>query len=205
MTRNELRDAFFDQLGPLLPGFRPRKKDEVFARKIAGGEQQVGLALVDYKPDFVLSLTVAIRLEEAETIFNAFSGSLPKYHGSTLTSATLLEWFTKGSPARVKVSSDAEIAAAVAQLKPVIEGRIAPFLEAHQDVESLDAVLNGPDGAAFDKTNPPYRQMHGLIVAKLAGNPRFEELAATFQGEAAAWQERDRAKLVALTNQLRTH
>ena len=91
----------------------------------------------------------------------------------------------------------------VTELAPHLRDRIVPFLDAHQDAKSLDAVMNSEAGAAFDQTNPPYRQMSSLILAHLAGNPRFDELVARYENAAAAWHPDDRKNLAALVERLR--
>jgi hypothetical protein len=203
MKKVEVRNAFFAQLAPSLPGFQPRKTKELFSRKIPAGEQQVGLALADYNPVFELSLAFSIRLLEVEKIVKMFSGGAPE--DELTTSTTFIHYFAKDAPEYVRVSTPEEIAAAVQRLQPILQARVMPFFEAHQDVESLDATFNGPDGAAFNQMNAPYRDMNALTVAWLAGNPRFEALAAAAekQSRAQGWHPASQAKLAALLKYLR--
>jgi hypothetical protein len=205
MTREEVTTKLFEQLQPHLPGFKPQKKEESLARRITGGTQFIGLALIDHRPLFKFSLPVSIRIEEVEEIINRFAGSPPKYHRLTRTTGTLLSYFYGESDKKeFKIQSPEDIEAAIAGVAPVIRDRIIPFLDSHQSVQSLDAVMNGPEGARFDRTNPPYRQMHGLILARLAGNPRFDALAEAALVEARGWQPHDGKKLEALVAHLRT-
>jgi hypothetical protein len=205
MTKTEVREKIFEQLGPHLPGFKPRKREECFARKITGGTQCIGVPLVDYRPLFRFSLHTSTRIEEVEEIFNRFAGGRPAYHHMTLTTATFLEYFYGESERkRFEVRSPEEVAAAIADVAPVFRDRILPFLDTHQTVQSLDAVMNGPEGPRFDRMNPPYRQMHALILAHLAGNPRFDALAEAALAESQGFHPVDAKKLEALVAHLRT-
>jgi hypothetical protein len=205
MTGQDVKEKLFEQLQPHLPGFKPRKKEDSFARTITGGSQFIGVALVDHRPLFKFSLPVSTRIEEVEEIINRFSGSPRKYHHLTLTTATLLGYFYGESEDKeFKVRSHEEIEAAIADVAPVLRDRILPFLDSHQTVQSLDAVVNGPEGPRFVRTNPPYRQMHALILARLAGNPRFDALAEAALAEARGWLPQNAKKLDAVVAHLRT-
>jgi hypothetical protein len=205
MTKQEVKEKIFQQLQPHLPGFKLRKKEESFARPIAGGTQFIALALVDHEPRFKFALPISTRIEEVEEIFNRFAGSPPKYHHMTRTTTTLLAYFYGQSEKKqFMVQSPEDIAAATADLAPVLRDRIMPFLDSHQTVQSLDAVMNGPEGPSFDKTNPPYRQMSGLILARLAANPRFDALAEAALAESRGWHPQDAKKLETLVAHLRT-
>jgi len=204
MTTQEVRDPFLASLAQDVPGFRLVKKQSGFVRRLGEATQVIGMSLVDYKPEFRVSLVVTIRLEEAQRILNAFTGSPPRYHSMTVTTATTLEYFLPGAE-QYCVRNPDEVLAAGKELAPVLRERIVPFLEGHADAQSLDAVMNSDEGASFDRTNPPYRQMSSLTLARLAGNPRFGELVAAYEKEAATWHPQDRQKLSAIVEYLRSH
>jgi hypothetical protein len=204
MNKQGVKPLFQQQLAPHLPGFRPRKKEGDFVRRIPGGVQTIGFSLVDWNPQFKVSLVFTIRLEEAEKTLHAVLKTPPKYQAMTITTATLLDYFFPGERDKeFTVTTPEGIAAVATELAPHLRDRIMPFLDAHQDAKSLDAVMNSEAGASFDQRNPPYRQMSSLILAHLAGNPRFDELAASYEKAAAAWHPDDRKNLAALVERLR--
>jgi|GEM_PF-5199348 len=63
--------------------------------------------------------------------------------------------------------------------------------------------MSGPEGPSFDKTSPPYRQMSGLILARLAGNPQCDALVEAAVIEARGCRPHDRKKLDDLVAHLR--
>ena len=67
MKKQDVRDALYAGLGAYLPGWKVVKKDEAFVRPITGGVQKIFVAIVDYNPEFRLSLTFATRIERSET------------------------------------------------------------------------------------------------------------------------------------------
>jgi hypothetical protein len=198
MKKQEVRDIFTEQLVPFLPGFRLRKKDGSFVRAIPGGVQTIGLSIVDYNPEFKVSLVFTVRLEEVEKISHELLQTPERYRNVTITTATVLEHFFPGEgPQEFTVTTSDDIAAVVRGLGPHLRDRIVPFFERHQNVASLDAVVNSEEGASFVRTNAPYRQMRALILAHLANNPRFDDLARQFEEQSHAWHPGDREHLLA--------
>src|SRR5437660_279142 len=98
MKKREMANLIFQMLSGILSEteFRLKKSESGFVRKIPGGRQTIGLPLWDYHPEFEFSLTICIRLEAVEEIFNQFSGTAPKYHPLSLTTITSLEYFARG-------------------------------------------------------------------------------------------------------------
>jgi hypothetical protein len=181
MNKTEVRDLIYRELAPLLPGFKAKPREESFVRTIPDGKQAVMVAIFDYKPEFRFSLTLAIRLDPVQEIVNQFSGSPPKYHKITTTTLTQLDWFFPGEPRpkQYSVTSEGDIVAAVKQLAPTIEQKILPFLDRYKDVAAIDEMVNRLDPSP-DSTHMPVRGMTALTVARLAGNPDFEALAAKY-------------------------
>jgi hypothetical protein len=205
MTKEDVTRKVLELLEPHLPGFKPGKTERSLVRTIPGGTQLIAVDVIDQRPLFKFSLPVSTRIEEVQEISNRFSGSPPEFHHITMTTTTLLEYFYgKSEPKEFKVRSSEDIAAAIADVAPVLRDRVLPFLDSHQTVQSLDAVMNGPEGPRFDRTRPPYWQMTALILARLAGNPRFDALAEATIAEARAWKPHNAKKLDALVAHLRT-
>jgi hypothetical protein len=181
MKKQEMKNLLFGMLGKVLEGteFRLKKSEDRFVRRIDNGWQDIGLPLWDYNPDFEFSLNMCIRLNSVEDIFNLFSGVAPKYHSTTPTTITRLEHFTRG-PARYKVATAADVAAAGGVLSNLIRDRIIPFLDAHKDVQALDRALNC-EQSGMDIAQNPSGAMHAVILAHLAGNKDFERVVAKHQ------------------------
>ena len=89
--KTEVRRLICEALDPIVgpARFRYVRKSEAFVRKIAGGRQELVLALVDYNPEFWFSFTFCVRLDAVEEIINRFSGT--DVPCDTITSCTQLE------------------------------------------------------------------------------------------------------------------
>ncbi len=198
MKSHKVRDLLYRELGAVLPGFKPSKKDEAFVRAIPGGLQKIFVPIIDYNPGFRFSLVFGIRLDEVEVIYNQFSAA-PAGTKSLTTLTQLAYFFPKETKKQIAVASEEEIVAAVRSLSSVIEGEILPFLGRHQNVKSLDAAMNGED-PRFDKSDPLFRNMHALILAQLARNPNLDELVAKYAEEIRWFPEASKAKFVRLTD-----
>lgn len=203
MRMQDVRERLVAGLAPWLPGFRARKKDASFARRIPGGTQRIGIPIVDHAPEFAFSLVFTVRLEEVESIKHEVLQTPERYRAMTTTTATVLDHFFPGErEKRFTVTSPAEIDAAVRELGPHLRDRIVPFYDAHQDVRALDAVMSSPEARSFDRTNSPYVEMTTLALAHLAKNPRYDELVRTFDAASREWDPVNRDRLLAMVQRL---
>jgi hypothetical protein len=205
MKKQEVRDALYGALQSYLPGWKLVKKDEAFVRPIAGGTQKVFVSIVDYNPEFRISLTFATRIDRVEEIVNRFNEAPAALHKNTLTAMTQLGYFFPGEPEpkQYSVKTEADIKAAAASLGAVLQTKALPFLDSHADVASLDAAMNGGD-PRFDTSDPTYRSIHALTLAKLAGNPRFDQLAASYQAAISHFPDVSKQMLSQVIEHLRT-
>jgi hypothetical protein len=204
MTKAEVRTALYRELAPLCPGWTLVKKENAFVRTIPGGAQKVLVSLVDYNPKFRFALVFATRLEKVEAIANRFSGATPKTTSITLTTMTQLSYFFPGTQDKeLSVTTEAEIIAAIRALAPMIRERALPLMDARRSVAALDVALNGGD-PTFDTSDRTSRTLRALTLARLAGNPRFEELAATYENGLRAYPSLSRTKVSRLLAYLRS-
>lgn len=195
MKKPEIRDFIYAGLKEILgAGFRLNKKEGAFTRSIPNGFQRIYVPLYDYNPLFVFSLTIGIRLDAVEDIFNQFSGAMGAGQAQTTTSLTQLDYFTQEIRKEYEVSTKEEIDSALSDLTPLINSKILPFLEQYQDVQSLDDAINRKKLPEFDSTQLLSHAMHSIILAKLANNPSFsalvKEYAKSFEDSQPADRER---------------
>ena len=176
MKKREMAELIFEMLGDILSGaeFRLNRSEDAFARKIPNGSQLLGLPRWDYKPAFEFSLNICIRLYAVEEIFHRFSGAPPKYHSLSYTTITRSEHFTGGS-SKYRVTTAEEVASVGVVLSSVVRNKIIPFFDEHQDLQSVDKVVN-VEQPGIDITLSPSGAMHSVILAHLAGNKDFERI-----------------------------
>jgi hypothetical protein len=217
-TKTEVRKLIVAALAPVAEPAGFRFKGESFTRKIEGGRQQLGIALVDYRPVFRFSLIACTRLDAAEEITSRFSGSPEKYHAETVTAMTQLEFFglpgKPGGGVQFELKSEADVPAVLPGVAALVRDRLLPFFEEYRDLAALNRGLN-PAGAErlveprwprdrgeFDASNQPYRAMAGVAVAHLAGDARFNALAAAYRGQLRDMQAHDREKFEHMVSHL---
>ena len=182
MKKKEVRDLIYSLITPLVieKGFRFKKAGEgILSRSIPGGNQCIGVPFVDYNPQFKFSLFVTIRLNEVEEIANKFNAAPSKYHSETITFTAQLERFMPGKDTHFMVTTEEDIKAAIASLKPVVQERIVPFLN---ETQSLQALANAIDFLDIPKIlSGTGSGMRMMTIAKLTKQPNFEIIAATYQ------------------------
>jgi hypothetical protein len=203
MKITEVRDTMYRELAPHLPGWKLVKKAQAFVRPIAGGEQQIIISVVDYKPEFRVSLTFVTRLEAVEALFHRASGIPLAAQKSSFSSITQLAYFYPNEPNQKQfaVHDEAEIAAAVNELAPVLRDEALPLLDRTRTVEALDAAMNGSDDR-FDTSDPTMRTLHALAIAHVARNPHFDALVARYQTEMSGFHPELRKKVATLVAEL---
>lgn len=186
MSPKEAKDQIHTRLGDLLMpcGLEFRKSDQWFVRasKVDGEnvKELIGVPFYDRPAGYEFSLVVCIRNETVEEMFHLFSGSSTrKYKAMSHTVAIPLEHFTPD--ASFQVSSSSDVVSATNQLAPVLRDKILPFTDRNRTVKELDALVNGPVRA--DITLHPSGGMHAIILAHLASNPAFDDLADKYQHE----------------------
>lgn len=205
MKKQEVRDALYRYLQPYLPGWKAVKKDDAFVCPVPGGVQKIFISLVDYNPEFRFSLTFATRIDRVEDIVNRFNQAPESVHKTTVTSMTQLSYFfaSEPDPKQYSVKTEDDIRNAVDKVGAVLRDRALPFMDAHRDVAALDRVMNGGD-ARFDTSDPTSRAISALAVAKLAGNPRFEQLAESYSASIQHFPEISRQELAQVIEYLGT-
>jgi hypothetical protein len=196
MKKQEISNFIYAGLKEVLAGagFRLNKREGAFTRSIPNGFQRIYVPLYDFNPVFVFSLTIGIRLDAVEEIFNQFSGAMGAGQAQTTTSLTQLGYFTQEDRKEYRVSTKEEVDSALSDLTPLINSKILPFLEQYQDVQSLDDAMNKKKLPGFDSTFLLHHAMHSIILAKLAGNPSFSALVAEHAKSLANAQPADRER-----------
>lgn len=205
MKPREMEDIILQMMQAILPESFKIKKRFGFTRSFAGVRQEIGVALVDYNPDYKFSLYVATRLNEAENIFNLFSRADKMYHNQSTTMSVHLDYFTrsKGVPSEYNVSSATDVAKLSPFFAEIFSEDIVPFLDEHKDLRSLDIAMNNVH-TSIDHTLNPSRAMHAVIVARLAGNPDFERLVEKHRRDLHVYSAREVGDFERLVVHLRT-
>jgi hypothetical protein len=196
MKKTEVRELIYEALTPVVSakGFRLKKSDgeSWFVRSISKGSQRIGVPLYDFKPRFDFSLVMTVRLEEVESIFSQFNEAPPKYHAMANTQVYQIERFIPQKRVRFQVHSPEDVQSAMAQLIPVIEDEIIPFLDAHQDLKSVGDSMNlskTPKGI-----NGVIHALRPIIVARLLHRSDFDSIVVGYSRLLGRFSEREIVK-----------
>ncbi len=205
MKKIEVRAAIYAELGKSLEpaGFKLVKSEEAFVRRFDGGAHKIFVAMVDYQPQFLVSLAVGIRLDTVEDVFNLFSGADANGRRITLTSITQFEHFADGQR-DLSVSTTDELKVAAELLVAIVTRRITPFLDQHRDPASVARDFNASGHGGFDGSMYISHAMHSLILAKLFEPERYSSLLSQHAQVIANHTPFDRQRFDALVQHLST-
>jgi hypothetical protein len=176
MTKREVKEIIYCDIGPIVSakGFKLKRAEDSFERKITDGKQSIGVPVIDYAPKYKISLTLAIRLDAVENIIHLFSGSPTKYHKVSATYISRLDRFVPSEEAVFEVLTEEDIHSICSRWAPIIDNQILPFLDENRDLKSLAQVMN------FEKLPETVTgagpAMHAVTVARLTKDPRFLSL-----------------------------
>jgi hypothetical protein len=138
--------------------------------------QTIVVPLLDYAPIFDFTLTFGFRVEAAEAIFAQFWHVDPEYRAKTRTISVNLVELVPNAGEWIRVSDRLSLVHALAELLPALESDALPFLDAHQDLHTIDSLMNGVNHELFAFSGGPFYAMSSIIVAHLARNPDRDRL-----------------------------
>lgn len=187
MKKTELKTDLLINLAALLKpyGFTLIRRMDWFVRK--------GKTSLIYRLDFyggydrdkgyIVSPSLAIRIDEIEDIYHKVSGFEPQFQKDTPTI-----WPTIKDLQRAKDGYEYELDS-VEDKTPVVEKLFSifkdiglPFLEKNSSIAAIDKLLNSNpenENSIFDTPVP--RFYRGVIVAKLAKRENYEQIVETYR------------------------
>ncbi len=174
--------------------FVPRgftRRDPQYTRAADGVRQIVEVSLADFAPKFELSLTFGLRVEAAEALFAQFWYVSPTSRDETTTCCFTLKDLVPEVGEEIAVRDKRSLRSALAALIPALEREVLPFLDAHQDLASIDRLMNGAHPELFDSAAEPYHSMSAIIVAYLAQNRALGRLMRAYRGRIRDCEDAD--------------
>jgi hypothetical protein len=198
MKKREALELAEHHLGLALgPDFR--KSTEGFTRRFEDGFDALFVGFWAYPPDFVFTVTPAVRLNAVEKLYHqAFDTDFKK----TTTVLTNLWRFdgparpaayvplpNSGSPYFFTFTDEESARQAVARLRPRLVNQVLPFYEGLRSASDVHRALNVD---LLDTSND--RMFHGLVAAFMADGPGWRALAKRYAAALAEWPAADRAR-----------
>jgi hypothetical protein len=176
MTLTEVKQIVKTELGNFLEnyGYKFDSKAYGFLRYFEGGFNKVGISIVDYQPKFKLSFFFCVRLDEVENILQQYVFILEKYRDFTWTLNIPIEHFTCFK--EYAFDKKELLLDLLHEIEQVYSTNIDDFLKSNSSVDKLDVSLNiNPSKLGYMTT--PEDFIRRIIIAKLAGNTSFDDVA----------------------------
>ncbi len=204
MKKQEVANKIYAALSGVLTqeNFRLKKSEGLLTRPIPGGQQRIYVSILDYNPEFIFSLTVAIRLDAVEKLFHLVSGSPPKYQSLSTTTLTQLDYFTSGQYEEYQVSNDMELRKALDDTVRLVYNQILPFFARYHNLTAVEAAVNSETSPQFDSTQLPAGALHAVILAHLAQNPAIDQIVSRFETAMKDFPTHEKEKLSRLVEHL---
>jgi hypothetical protein len=171
---------------------RTSRAEGRYARRAPYGADLYYLVVNEYPDHLAVAPDVAVQHEVVERIFHRFSGSSPRYHRTTPTIGGQLAEIARDPRYRVEIYPDADPGA----LRGAEENLRASVAEAERywaryaDLREVDRALNDdPEERTPHRPMPWLRCATGVIVARLARRPDYDELELVYQEQMQVWSD----------------
>jgi hypothetical protein len=166
--------------GRLAEVLAPRgfvRSGEGFVREAGEDRQFVGVALVDYAPEFEIAIVFGLRVHAAEKISARFWDATDDCDTCSFTLHDLAPEVEE----YVTVRDERALGSALARLIPPLERTALPLLDAHRDAAAIERLFNGTQPAVRIRQPEPFRSMSAVILAHLVRNPDRDRLMGEYR------------------------
>lgn len=178
MTNIELRNALLERLAlDFAPyGFVLNKALAEFTKRSAQGWEKFQLIFLVRSNGWEINPAMLIRINVVEDIYHKASYFETKYHKTTPTVGIPLENFINdGKGYRFDLTSEADIEHCYQNIMTLFKKAVVPFFLQYNNIEQLDKEVNVESSKSIF-SGPKYEGNLGIILAKLAHNPRQNQL-----------------------------
>lgn len=161
-------------------GFRYVKSREAYVRKFGKGLQLLSLRALEVSGVPRVEVSVAVRFDEVEATYHRVLQTPAKYTKLTNTlwipADALSGWPLEDCHLRLCEQPDVERASE--RVLTFVERFAEQYWSKHESLAEASAELNTRPENLTPHCAPPARAFYGLIVARLLGKPRWDELVA---------------------------
>ena len=179
LLKTEIRRVIKKELGAFLKqyGYRFNSNAEGFIRPFEGGFNQIGVAVFDYRPKFLISPFFLIRLDKVEQIVQKHVFVLEQYRDTAYSINTGIEHFT--GVKEYEIRTEEQLYEVLRQIRDVYSSKADFFLNHYSDIKNLDEALND-ERLALNKMVEPDNRIRAMIIARLNGNRNFGMIAEEY-------------------------
>ncbi|MCI1187116.1 hypothetical protein MON38_06765 [Hymenobacter sp. DH14] len=182
MTNRELRNALLERLASdLAPyGFVLNKSLAEFTKRSGEGWEKFQLIFLVRSNSWEINPAMLIRIDIVENIYQKASYFDKKYHKTTPTVGISLEDFVNdGKGYRFDLSNEEDIERCYQSTMMLFKKVVIPFFSQYNNIEQLDREINVENRESIFG-GPKYEGNLGIILAKLACNPRYNQLESKY-------------------------
>ncbi len=188
-------EVLLQELEPFMKphGFKAVKKDSAFKRKLGVCDQSLLFGIVDYCPKFQIELYFWIRPKlggPCQVVADQNAGSGWPLDMEKVADMAGVKRFgdQPGLSGRSRVDSLSGLKDWAHRLGAFVSSAVVPIADKCQTVAEVDRLMN-PEGA---DASPFTQYIDALVLAKAAGNPRYEALVAEWRSKTPAGYMQDR-------------
>ena len=188
MKKVDVRRVIDQRLNEFLrpKGFKKNSKLRCFDRATEVGFHSVVPDVLDYQPNFEISLFLELRVDAVEDILNSAEGFESDQSERTTTARFELDFLGAPELNNLTITSESELRSVLDKWTKVLEQVGLPMMEQSNSTDSLEALMNSPNNRDY---NFGYSQPNiGFIrvcLAHLAKNPEINTVIHTQRIEMA--------------------
>ena len=179
LLKTEIKKVLKRSLGDFFKqyGYKFDSKVGGFIRPFSGGFNQIGFAIYDYRPKFLIAPYFLIRIDRVEEIVQKHVFVLEQYKDAAYSINIGIDHFT--GIKEYEVTTEDQLCEVLNQIKDIYSSKIELFLKRYSDIKNLNDALND-ERALTNKMVEPDNRIRAIIIAKLSNNPNFEFIADNY-------------------------
>lgn len=185
MKKSEVFQILYSTLDVFLKphGFKLAKGRYGFIRHFKGGFHVIHLLVTDYQPEYQMTFTFGIRIDEVEKIANPFSSlSLDGYRDSMTFHSSWGGIQGDNLFNRTGIYTEADVMDTALEIISFLRDVVLPYFEKYTDIKAMDAELNdNPLREENERFKAYYLYHTAIILAKLVSRSDFDALVEIYR------------------------
>jgi len=176
LLKSDIRKILKKELGAFLKpyGYKSQTSETGFVRKTQEGNNMIGIAIVDYRPKFLLTPGCSIRIDAVEKIGHFLFNTMPKYQDGTTTILANSKFFTGVD--EYKITNVGGLHEFIDFFKKLYTDKIDGFLAANSTLEGIAKTFF----TDYIERGPLFQHYHFItrIIIAYLGKIEFYDLIA---------------------------
>jgi|SRR5690554_451517 len=204
MKTQDIYNAFHKEFNFLNENGFIKLNKELTWRKKDYGFDAISILVSSYKPVYVVSFNLGIRIEFLEKLMKDFEDINPDYHHQTKSIMVMQGKFSEELKKEYRIETDEELESMKIDFEKIMNDYGWNFFDKYNNIESIHEEVNSkPKEPCLLYNDKCARAMYGILVAKILNKSEFDQLVFEYRDYLKEWNEYDQGRYEKLVTYLK--